>query len=543
MATFDAQKTSWTAADVQHLARRAGFGASPEFAAQLAAQPVGATVDAWVDGVGANFTAFNTALAANADPVSYPQVNANPNVSGSQAIPADPAPHPYRLQSWRQAQNGQSHWAWRMHYSPYPFQERLALFWHNFFATGFEKVRSLGLVMDLVQLYRDHGLDTFPELLVRVSQSPAMSMWLDSVLNQIPQPANTAIPNENYAREVMELYSLGVDNGYNQTDITELAKALSGWSFTSKTADVEIMPVSQLPSLRTATFAVYRGQSNPDGLDYNGRVRTTLPNTHYTGNVNFLGQTFNAGAATNYGADIIRAIPTLRATQCSEFLAKRILIGFVTPSATATALQDLAALIRSLNFDLRAVFKALFKSAYFYDPAHRYALAEGPVSWVVRGARALALPFAQASASAPYRYPAWMLFTNVAFEQAGMRFLDSDGPNGWAEHLGWINSGTMRYRGKFAAALALGEAVPYAGTTYELFPASVPLWFPATPTSALDVYNRLVALLQPAPIPTSVRDAWLAALYPGSFTWDTNAQTSARRLAYLILCSPGGALY
>jgi uncharacterized protein (DUF1800 family) len=350
------------------------------------------------------------------------------------------------------------------------------------------------------------------------------------------------VPNENYAREVLELYSLGVDNGYNQTDITELAKALSGWSFTVKTSDIEVMPVLQNPFVKAGTFAVYRGQANADGRDYGGRPRATLPNIHYTGTVNFLGQSFNAGAATNYGADIIRAIPTLRATQCSEFLAKRILIGFVTPSATSTVLQDLAALIRSLNFDMRAVFKAVFKSAYFYDAAHRHALAEGPVAWIVRAARALALPFATASATAPYKFPAWMLFANVAFEQSGMRFLDSDGPNGWAEHLGWINSGTMRYRGKVAAALALQEQVPYAGATYDLFPSSVPAWFPVAPASALDVYNRLVALLQPAPIPTSVRDAWLAALYP-SFAWDANGQAAARRLAYLILCSPGSQLY
>ncbi len=543
MATFDALKTSWTSSDVMHLARRAGFGISPELAAQLAAQPVGATVDAWVDGTGASFTAFNAALSANADPVSYPAVPANNQVPNSQGIPADPAPHPYRLESWRQAQNGQSQWAWRMQYSPYPFQERLALFWHNFFATGFEKVRSLGLVMNLIQLYRDHGLDSFADLLVRVSQDPAMSVWLDSVLNQIPQPANNAIPNENYAREVMELYSLGVDNGYNQTDITELAKALTGWSFTVKTADLEVFPLNQIPSPKAGTFAVYRGQSNPDGHDYTGRLRPTLPNIHFTGTVNFLGQTFNAGAATAYGADIIRAIPTLRATQCSEFLAKRILLAFVTPSASSAALQDLAALIRAQAFDLRAIFKALFKSAYFYDAAHRYTLAEGPISWIVRAARSLALPFAQASATAPYRYPAWMLFANVGFEQAGMRFLDSDGPNGWAEHLGWINSNAMRYRGKFAAALAIGENVPYAGNTYDLFPSSVATWFPSAPTSSLEVYNRLVTLLQPAPIPATVRDGWLAALYPGAFAWDATGQTAARRLAYLILCSPASQLY
>lgn len=543
MATFDALKTTWTASDAMHFARRAGFGVSPETAAILAAQPVGATVNAWVDGTGASMTAFSAALAANADVVSYPAVPANMNVPNSQPLPADPAPHPFRLEAWRQAPSGQSYWTWRMQYSPYAFQERLALFWHNLFATGFEKVRSLGMVQELVQLYRDHGLDNFADLLVLVSQDAAMSMWLDSVLNQIPQPANSAIPNENYSREVLELYSLGVDNGYNQTDVTELAKALSGWSFTINTADLELFPVNQQYYPKSGTFAVYRGQNNPDGRDWAGRPRPTLPNIHHTGNVTFLGQTFNAGAATNYGADIVKAIPTLRATQCSEFLAKRILVAFVTPTATATALQDLAALIRAQNFNMRAVFKALFQSAYFFDASHRYALAEGPITWIVRAARALALPFAQASTMTPTRYPAWTLFANTGFDQVGMRLLDSEGPNGWAEHLGWINSNAMRWRGKFAAALAIGENVPYAGNTYDLFPSNVATWFPVAPASAVAVYDRLFALLQPAPIPTSVRDGWLAALFPGSFAWDATGQTGARRLAYLILCSPGSQLY
>jgi hypothetical protein len=76
-----------------------------------------------------------------------------------------------------------------------------------------------------------------------------------------------------------------------------------------------------------------------------------------------------------------------------------------------------------------------------------------------------------------------------------------------------------------------------------LFPTDVASWFPSAPTSGADVLARLVALLQPAPIPASVSSGWLAALWPSAFTWDAAGQLRARELAYLVLCSPSGQLY
>ena len=552
MAVLTAIST-WTVADVQHFARRAGFGLTPTDAATLQVQSPATAIDAWIDGLGTTYdaTAFTAALAT-ADVVAEPLVSANITVAGSVDVPAVAAPHAFLTEganAWRNNLNtAQALCAWRMQHNPYAFQERLALFWHNFFATGWHKVNNAALMLKQYQLFRSQGLAKFDDLLVLVSKDPAMGIWLDSVLNNA---SGTNIPNENYGREVLELYSLGADNGYNQTDITQLARALSGWGFTFAEADYIANPAS--PTQKYAAdgrFRVYDGSAiSPDTRLYNGQVRATSYTLHGTGTISLFGQTLDVTTTTNgwaKGENALRSILTARGANCAQFLAKRLLTHFVTPAYTAQDLTDVATMIQAAAFDLRAVLKTLLKSQYFFDPANHFALAEGPVSWTVRAARMLCPPLTTASAQTPKGYPAWRLVTNGAntFDQMGMRLLDPNGPNGWKEHTAWLNSNTLRYRTKIAAALTLGEIRSSASVIYPLFPTFLAAdWFPVDPASAQAVFDRLAALLQPGPIPAGVTSAWLSALWPSTFTWDATSQTKARELAFLILCSPAGQLY
>jgi uncharacterized protein (DUF1800 family) len=545
--------TSWTLADVQHFARRAGFGLTPADAAALQALAPGAAIDAWIDGSGAAYdaTAFTAALAT-ADVVAEPLVSANTSVTGSVDVPAVAAPHAFLTEganAWRNNLNtAQALCAWRMQHNPYAFQERMALFWHNLFATGWHKVNNAALMLKQFQLFRSQGLAKFDDLLVAVSKDPAMCIWLDSVLNNA---SGANIPNENYAREAMELYSLGADNGYNQTDITQLARALSGWSFTFAEADYIINPANPGQKyVADARFKVYDGSPiAPDTRLWWGGTGTSSYAMHGTGTISLFGQTLDITTTANgwaKGENALRSILTARGANCAQFLAKRLLTHFVTAAYATQDLNDVAAMIQASGFDLRVVMKTLLKSQYFFGAANRYALAEGPVSWTVRAARMLCPALPSANAQAPKGYPAWRLVTNNAttFDQTGMKLLDASGPNGWKEHTAWLNSNTMRYRTKVAAALALNETRAYNGTTYSLFPTFVATdWFPAAPASAQAVYDRLVALLQPGPIPAAVSAAWLSALWPATFTWDATSQTKARELAFLILCSPSGQLY
>jgi uncharacterized protein (DUF1800 family) len=467
-------------------------------------------------------------------------------------VPAVAAPHAFLAEganAWRNNLNtAQALCAWRMQHNPHAFQERMALFWHNLFATGWHKVNNAALMLKQFQLFRSQGLAKFDDLLVAVSKDPAMCIWLDSVLNNA---SGANIPNENYAREAMELYSLGADNGYNQTDITQLARALSGWSFTFAEADYVTNPANPGQQyVADARFKVYDGSPiAPDTRLWWGGTGINSYAMHGTGTISLFGQTLDITTTANgwaKGENALRSILTARGANCAQFLAKRLLTHFVTTGYATQDLNDVAAMIQASGFDLRVVMKTLLKSQYFFGAANRYALAEGPVSWTVRAARMLCPALPSANAQAPKGYPAWRLVTNNAttFDQTGMKLLDASGPNGWKEHTAWLNSNTMRYRTKVAAALTLAETRSYSGTTYPLFPTFVTTdWFPAAPASAQAVYDRLVALLQPSPIPTTVSAAWLSALWPTTFTWDAASQTKARELAFLILCSPSGQLY
>ena len=195
---------------------------------------------------------------------------------------------------------------------------------------------------------------------------------------------------------------------------------------------------------------------------------------HATGTISLFGQTLDVTTTANgwaKGENAIRSIVSLRGSNCAQFLARRLLTHFVTTGFSAQDLADVAALIQAAGFDLRAALKTLLKSQYFFSAANRHALIEGPVSWTVRAARMLCPSLSAASAQTPRGYPAWRLVTNSAttFDEAGMKVLDPSGPNGWKEHTAWLNSNTMRYRAKLAAALTLNETRTYNSVVYPLF--------------------------------------------------------------------------
>jgi uncharacterized protein (DUF1800 family) len=468
--------------------------------------------------------------------------------------PAVPGPHPYLVEgaeAWRNdLARAQAYLAFRMQYGPHPMQERLALFWHNLFATGWQKVDSVALMLQQMETLRTMGLARFDDLHVAVSKDPAMAIWLDSVLNR----ANgNNVPNENYAREALELYSLGADNGYNQQDITQLARALSGWSFTVLAADAVVDPTNP-PDRVTArgAFHVYDGSAISGEYLWNdvnaATLPTRLPNRHGTGPVTFLGLSFAdinvAAGGMAKGEDVLRSIIQSRGPQAAQFLAGRLILHFVTGSASQADVDQVADLLRlDAGFDLRVALKALLKSQWFFEPGTRFALVDGPVSWTVRAARALGYDLASADSAVPAqnRFPAWALVAGP-FDFAGMRLLDPAGPNGWKEDLSWLNSNTIRYRTKLASALALGETFSQGGSSRALVPTDVQRWFPTAPASPQEVLDRIALLLEAAPIPPAVQADWLSRLWPSGFAWD-QSQDQARELAFLVLCSPASQVY
>src|SRR5437660_1871462 len=171
------QPADWDSKKVGHLYRRAAFGATAaELEAGVKSGPE-KSIDALLRG-GAEQEKFDRETKAWAAPLA----RAN---NGLQA------------RAW---------WLYRMLYSPYPLREKLTLFWHNHFATSNAKVNNAGYMIGQYELMNRHALGNFRSLLQEMSKDPAMLVWLDTSLSK------KAMPNENYAREVMELFSLGVGN-------------------------------------------------------------------------------------------------------------------------------------------------------------------------------------------------------------------------------------------------------------------------------------------------------------------------------------------
>src|SRR6516165_10278277 len=186
-------ESPWDIRKVGHLYRRAGFGATwAELEAGVKAGPE-KTIDQLLHGGPGqdNFDHLTEPLAKSA-------AQSNNDL---------------QARAW---------WLYRMLYSPHPLREKLTLFWHNHFATSNAKVQNAGFMLRQYELMRRHALGSFRTMLQEMSKDPAMMVWLDT------RGSKKGNPNENYARELMELFSLGIGQ-YTEKDIREAARAFTGW--------------------------------------------------------------------------------------------------------------------------------------------------------------------------------------------------------------------------------------------------------------------------------------------------------------------------
>lgn len=183
----------------QRLLWRAGFGPKPGDARALAAKGLDGAVDSLLS------------------PPAYVATGPAPTDRGFPIAPTDAAGHDHL---W---------WLDRMVRGNQPLIERMTLNWHDWFATSQQKVASQSLMLNQNQTFRDNALGSFQNLLLDLTKDPAMLLWLDGVKN-----TNRA-PNENYGREMMELFTLGWSNGYTETDVREQARSLTGWRASAST--------------------------------------------------------------------------------------------------------------------------------------------------------------------------------------------------------------------------------------------------------------------------------------------------------------------
>ena len=223
-------------------------------------------------------------------------------------------------------------WAERMLDTNRPLEEKMALFWHGHFATAENKVRDYRKMLGQIDMFERHATGNFGDLLVAVAKDPGMLYYLDAGVNV------KGAANENFAREVMELFTMGVGN-YTEQDVREAARAFTGWNF--------------------------------ENLDF---VVNTAQ--HDDGPKTFLGRTGNFD-----GVDVLSII--LEQPVTAEYIAAKIYRFLVREDLSPALKTQLGAILRDSNYELRPLLRTLLLSRDFYNEASYGAHIKGPVEYVV----------------------------------------------------------------------------------------------------------------------------------------------------------------
>ena len=386
----------WNQRMAAHLLRRAGFGGTSEEIGQLAARPFHAAVDSIfglppADAVPPppNLYSFGAAVA-QLFPNGRPQ-----DASDMQ-----------RRQIFEQIRQGeiasiaslQDWWLNRMLTTPAPLQEKMTLYFHGHFTTAaIQKGVDPQMVFNQNQLFREYALGNLHDLTWQVSIDPAMLIYLDNATNVAQHP------NENYARELMELFTLGVDH-YTENDVREAARAWSGWIFNRRTGQ--------------AQFA---------------------PRRHDAGTKTFLGQTGNWA-----GQDIVDII--YRQPACAAFWANSLLNFFVYNNPEPELVAAFAAVIQRSGYELRPVLSMLFRSNLFFSQRSYRALVKSPVEFLVGTYKTFGL--AQIGDQG-----------RRALAQMGQVLFYPPNVAGWPGGANWLTSQTMIARQNFVAGLVNSPAM------------------------------------------------------------------------------------
>ncbi|MFV0444688.1 MAG: DUF1800 family protein [Planctomycetaceae bacterium] len=293
-----------------------------------------------------------------------------------------------RLKAW---------WVYRCLFSPDPLRERLTLMWHNHFATSNLKVSDLRLMRRQNETFRKHALAPFGELLREMSHDPALLLWLDAPTNKAGQP------NENLARELMELFTLGIGN-YTETDVKEVARSLTGW---------------------TVKQDEFKAQAS----------------IHDDGEKTVFGQT---GAFD--GDDIVKLLLDQPAT--ARRLAWRLTQEFMGEGVvSAAALDELADGLREHNLDIRWGVETMLRSESFFSDANVGSRVADPMSFVIAPLRGLEC----------FRDPPSTLVLAEWLGRMGLDLFYPPNVGGWNGGRAWLSTRSIIARANYANALVAGQ--------------------------------------------------------------------------------------
>ena len=348
--------------------------------------------------------------------------------------------HGLALQGW---------WYHEMLSTDSPLTERLTLFWHNHFTSSLQKVQWPAFLYQQNLLLRQHAVGNFRTFLHAIAKDPAMMFYLDSQTNR------KSAPNENFARELLELFTLG-EGHYSEQDIKEAARAFTGW---------EVEP-------RTGRFR-FNASAHDDGLK------------------TFLGRSgaFDGDAIL----DILLAQPRL-----AVHLTEKLWRAFISDTPDAAEVQRLAALFRQHDYALRPLLKALLMSSHCRAASNRGTMIKSPVELMVGTLRLFHVPLSDPELLAR------------AGRALGQDLLDPPNVKGWPGGKAWITASTLLARQQFLQRVlrgqdmsmnANGPMAPAAGDTTTLRPA-LTVTEDRAPGLPLDRLTHLLLPMAPVqPIP------------------------------------------
>ncbi len=390
-----------------HLLNRAGFGGTPAQARGLADMGLHKAVDQLVKYESIAYESV-TADLFDSDIMSPP--TEEQRVSSQKARQSNDEEALAALQRERQRKQGldrkqiaelQMWWIKRMIETPRPLEEKMTLFFHGHFTTGYRTIEDSFHMFQQNQLFRKFATGNFAQLAGRIIRDPAMLKYLDNDDNR------KSNPNENLARELMELFTLGEGRGYTEADIKAGALALTGYTF------------------------------QDDTFYFN-------KNNHDSSTKKILGK---SGPFDGDGfLDVI-----LARNECAEFIASKLFRFFINDSPRDFTKEQMAfilamaKILRSSKYELKPVLDAVFSSAYFYSAANRGAIIKSPIQLTVQAVRSLRIPVRELSSLAS------------ATDLMGQNVFFPPNVKGWDGGRSWINTSTLFIRQNVLVYLLTGR--------------------------------------------------------------------------------------
>jgi uncharacterized protein (DUF1800 family) len=404
--------------EVDHLLRRAGFGASPADVETFRSMSFSDTVAHLVD-----YEGRPDDVDARIGRADHAQVTSKDLFAPD--IDIDDA---------------RQRWMFRMIHSRRPLQEKMAMFWHNHFATAFSKLSTdsgnlqaakmlaykpgaLRGPQGQIELFRQYALGNYRDLLLQVAMDPATLVWLDGQFNTATKP------QENFGREVMELFTVGVGN-YTEPDVYAAARVFTGWNLRQSVGYRR----DDADSYKEFVYNVDEHETSAKTfsfpVDTNGN--RTIPAR-------------SASAGMQDGLDLVTALAVHPET--AKRLARKFWNFFISEiHAPDPAFVDAAAAVYLQNrTEIRPMVRYILTSPWFSDPSVRYARYSWPAEFVARAIKEVG----------------WQGFTldKVRSPLGNMGMLLFEPPNvgGWPVGAGWFSTGTMLARTNFAATLAASQ--------------------------------------------------------------------------------------